>query len=95
MVHSGSKTVTNAGTRVALVATRTPAKWLIINAKQANTSYCIVGDKTVADGVGTTIAKTLAPVMFPPVSDLSLYDLSQIYVDAKVSGEGVEFNYGA
>lgn len=94
LVHSGNKTVTTHGTRVALASTRTAAAWLIINAKQANTGLCYVGDNTVAAGKGTALSKSLLPVTFPPLGNSNAYDLSLIYVDSVNDGDGVEFNYG-
>lgn len=95
MVHSGSKSVAAAGTREALVRTRTPAAWVIVQATQTNTGKVYVGGNTVAVGAGVTLASPGDSVTFPYQGGLGAYDLKEIYVDAEVNGEGVDYDYGA
>lgn len=95
MLHSGTKTVTTAGTRVALAATRTPAAWVMVQALATNTDAIYVGDKTVSTTIGHELPSSTDSVMFPFSGAPGFYDLAQIYIDAAVSLEGVKFSYGS
>lgn len=89
-IADGRKTVTNAGTREALVGVSTPAKRVDIQALSTNTAIVVVGAVTCVAaagsrrGIGLTAGQTYS---------FSLADLANIYVDAVVSGEGVNFVY--
>lgn len=88
---NGVKTVTTAGTDVALVSAITWAKWVIVQAQTDNTGYVAVGasgvDATVATGTGVLLAAG-ENVTLPA------RDLKDIYIDATVSGDGVRYTYG-
>lgn len=90
-IGHGVKTVTTAGTDVAL-ATSTSAKWVTIQAQTDNTNYIAVGasgvDATVATGTGIMLAA--GDVITLPVDNLA-----DIYIDSLVNGEGVRYTYGA
>ena len=89
-INHGVKTVTTAGTDVAL-ATSVNARWVIIQAQTDNTGVIAVGtagvDATVATGNGVALAAGESLTI--PAEDLSL-----IYIDATVNGEGVRYTFG-
>jgi len=85
-VKDGSKNVTTAGTRVALAST-TACQGVLIQAKAANTGIIYVG--------GTTVSATSGIFLYPGESvEISIDNLSKVYLDSSVSGEGVVFTYG-
>jgi hypothetical protein len=89
-IGHGVKTVTTAGTDVAL-ATTAAAKWVTIQAQTDNTGIIAVGasgvDATVATGTGVALAA--GESMTIPCDDLA-----DIFIDATVNGEGVRYTYG-
>lgn len=84
-IGDGSKDVTTAGSRVAL-ASSTSCKKVHIQAKIANTGSIYVGGSTIATGRGVELLP-LATIT------LTISDLSLVYIDASVSGEGITFIY--
>ena len=84
-IASGTKTVTTAGTRVALVAAQSIAEGVVIVARIANTGAVFVGDVTVA----STTNEGLQPgdqITIPgPIN------LETIYIDAATSGDKVDY----
>lgn len=88
---SGSKAVTTAGTAVQISATATGIRWLLLTADPANTKPVYVGDSgvdaTLGSEIGVPLSKT-APLR------LDVSDLSDVWIDAEASGEGVLFVYG-
>lgn len=86
----GLQLVASAGTAEALVASSTPIRAVLINARPENTDQVVVGASTVVAAAGTRRGIALVPggsVM------LRVRDLADVYVDAVVSGEGVSFVY--
>lgn len=77
----GSKTVSSAGTAEAL-ASSTACRSVLVQAKDDNTGYILLGNAT------TQNIKLFAEDIELIVID----DLSKVYVDAEVSGEGVNYN---
>lgn len=88
-VGSGSRTVATAGSSVQLSATSVPCKWVNIVALEANTGSIWVGGSNVADGVGMPL------VGLQSTDKIETSDLSNIYLDSTVNGEGVSYIYGA
>lgn len=88
----GHKEVTTAGTPVALAAS-TPAKWMTIQAYRSNTGYIAIGGSGVnassTTGTGTGMTLGAGEAVTLPIANLS-----SIYLDATVNGEGVRFTYG-
>jgi hypothetical protein len=83
-VLNGQKTVTTAGTRVALVASTTSCSAVIIRALDTNTGIIYVGNSSVSSSNGHRL--------LPGESvGLSINDLSSIYLDSSVNGEGVSY----
>jgi len=87
-IGDGSATVTTAGTRVQLTTTATPCKKVRITANGANTGNIFVGGSTIASGRG----KSLVPLQDV---EIEIDDLSKVYLDSSVNGEGVHYVYVA
>ena len=87
----GRKTVTSAGTAVPLSATSIQVDYVIIMAETDNTGYICVGASTVVATVLTRRGIPLYAGDTPLV--LEAVDLSQVYIDSVVSGDGVTFLY--
>ena len=86
---TGSKTVTAAGTRERLVAvaSNVSAKAVSIIAKESNTGLVYVGDDTIA----STNSPDLNPGDAVQVNAEEPFNLSDIYLDVSVNGEGVDY----
>lgn len=82
---------TSPATPVALTSTSTKAKWVTIQAQTDNSSSVAVGGSGVAATVATGTGILLAA---GETVTLPVYDLSYVYIDALVSGEGVRYIYG-
>lgn len=85
-----SKTVTTAGTRERLVATSTLVPTATICAKRSNTGLVYIGGSDVADS-------NTAPLFAGDCMQLAhpnmLYDLTDMWIDVSVNGEGVTVEY--
>ena len=87
-ISDGSQTVTTSGTRVQLTSTSTPMFFAIITALSSNTGTIWVGGSTVASGRGM-------PLVALQSCKVDVDDLSKIYIDSTVNGEGVSFVFMA
>lgn len=94
-IAGGIKTVTTAGTGEAIVATTTPAQYVIINALTTNTGLVYIGgsdvDKTTKNGIVLSVASDSSGVKVPGSCIIPIDDASKIYEDVTVNGEGVQF----
>jgi hypothetical protein len=93
-----SKTVTNAGTRVALNAVALPVKQVIIQCKSSNTGKIFVGDNTVSSIISIEMGVPQSGIILPAVRLLpatagGTLDLNTVYIDSAVNGEGVNAYY--
>jgi hypothetical protein len=89
-IGHGVKTVTTAGTDVAL-ATATVAKWVTIQAQTDNSGFVAVG----ASGVDATEATGTGVLLDAGQSiTLAVDNLADVFIDSTVNGEGVRFTYG-
>jgi hypothetical protein len=92
-VSQVNKTVTTAGTRVALAAATQRVRSLMIQAESTNTGVIYIGDITVSStvkGATLTAGNSLtieAPVMGQAGADD--LDLASIYIDSSVNGDKV------
>lgn len=88
-IADGRKVVAIAGTRVQLAST-TPCKRVTITAETDNTGVVVVGGPGVIASLATRVGIPLSAgdVYWEDVTDLSL-----IWLDATVSGDGVTFVY--
>lgn len=82
--------MTTAGTRVALASSSTPARQVFITALSGNTGTVCVGGSTVVASLST---RTGVPLDAGDSVALDIADLSSVYVDSTVNGEGVSFMY--
>jgi hypothetical protein len=82
-VYTGKTTVTTAGTRVVLASAQVITS-VTVKALAANTGTIYVGGTTVASTNGFQLAASQSV-------SLDITDLSTIWLDASVSGEGVTY----
>jgi len=88
-IGHGVKTVTTAGTDVALAASTT-CKKVDIQAQTDNTNIIAVG----GSGVDATIATGTGIVLYPGETySLEIDNLADVYIDSLVNGEGARFTY--
>lgn len=86
-------TVTTAGTRVQLQSASAPVAWVTVIALTSNTGQVNLGDIGVVAATGST--ERGIPLLAGDSVTLEHVDLSKIYIDSRVSGEGVTYLYGA
>jgi hypothetical protein len=86
----GLQLVASAGTAEALAAAATPCRLIVVSARPENTDVVVVGASTVVAAAGTRRGISLVPGQ--SVS-LHVKDVSSLFVDAVVSGEGVSYVY--
>jgi len=88
-IGHGVRTVTTAGTDVALAASTT-AKIVIVQSQTDNTGLIAVGGSGVdaTEATGTGIILYAGDTVTLPVDNLA-----DVYIDATVSGEGVRYTY--
>jgi hypothetical protein len=103
MIYSEKGTVTTAGTRVPLAASRNMCGWLTVHANVVNgqgTGYIYLGDITTKNNTGGPKAYIGHPikagdwVSFRELGGPAYIDLSTIYIDADGDGYKFTFNYG-
>lgn len=93
---SGKKVIATAGTPLQLVSTvGTFAKKLTITPFSANTGVIAIGGSAATTVANATIGSQQGLVAIKAATPLELYDvdLSQVWVDASVNGEGVSYLY--
>lgn len=92
-IGHGYKVVTTAGSDECLVASTTPAKTVIIQAQTDNTTAVAIG----GTGVDAAIAMGTGIILYPGdwTPPIDVDNLTDIYVDALSSGEGVRYIYMA
>ena len=89
-LYSGRQVVTSAGTPVQLSATSERCESITIVAESDNTGLIAVGDASVVAAEGSQQGAVLTPLGSLTVK---VGDLSKLYIDATVSGDGVSFSY--
>jgi len=82
-IYHGKKTVTTAGTRVALASSQA-VRSVCIKALQTNGGYIYVGDTSTSSTTGFQL-------LAGDTISLDIANLSTIYIDSSVSGEGVTY----
>jgi len=92
-ISHGRKTVTTAGTPVPLAASATPSRRVTIVALDTNTGQIAIGGSGVVAASGAT--RTGVILNAGDTYELDINDLSKVYLDATVSGEGASFAYTA
>lgn len=88
-VSDGRKVVTTAGTRVSLSTATARVGSIAITAMQANTGVIVVGGATVVASVST---RQGTPLSAGDTITLDIDQLSDVYIDSTVNGEGVVFS---
>ena len=88
-LHSGSKTVTTAGTAERLASTPVGASSCVVQADPANTKRVAVGGVEVDETAATLKGIFLNPGESEPFPEDPYY----IYADVQVNGEKVTFNW--
>ena len=82
-IYNGKKTVTTAGTRVALGAA-TSMRAITVKALSTNTGIIYVGNATVASTNGLELLPG-------DTVNFNVDDIAKIYIDSSVNGEGVTY----
>lgn len=100
-IMDGRKAITTAGTAERLVATKgTMAWWVEIQAFRGNTGYVSVGASTTLVATGTERGVILGALSSKPFAidarpgGMGMIDLYDIWINAEVNDEGVNFVYG-
>lgn len=86
----GKKSVTKAGTRVQLSAASAAVHQLDVTALSGNTGQIVVGGSTVVAASGATRSGT--PLSAGDTFTVYDVDLSTVYLDSTVDGEGVSYS---
>lgn len=90
-IGHGRKTVAATGTPEQLSATPTKARSLIITALEGNTGVVVIGgDNTVRAALAS---RNGTPLAAKESISYDVADLSSVWLDVTVSGEGVSFSY--
>jgi len=84
------KVVTTAGTAVPLIATSTACKRVVVCAETDNTGIIAIGDSSVVAAEGSQRGIPLFP---GDKIEIDIDDVSKIYIDSTVNGDGVTFFY--
>lgn len=87
----GRKTVTTAGTAVALSSSSVLVGSVSLTALSTNTGLIVVGASTVKAAAGERRGQ---PLSAGQSVSLDIRDLSSIYIDSTVNGEGVSWMAG-
>lgn len=89
-IASGSKSVTTAGTRVQLLSAATECKSIDVTANYTNTDMIVVGGSGVVAASGS---RKGVPIAAGNTYTFKITDVSNVWIDSVVNGEGVSFNY--
>jgi len=91
VLKDGKTAVTTAGQRVQLTTTGTPCAKLTVTALGNNTNEIVYGGITVVGAVGSTRSGT--PLQPGQSVDIPIDDLSKVWLDSIVNGEGVSYTW--
>lgn len=83
-IYNGQTSVTTAGTGVALASSQAILSGVTIKAKSTNTGFIYVGNSSVSSSNGFRLSA--GDTIFVEVANLST-----VYIDSSVSGEGVSY----
>lgn len=89
-IVDGRITVTTAGTRVQMTATSTLCRKLDVVAETDNTGIVVVGASTVVAALAT---RRGIPLNAGDFYSMEIDELTRIWIDSTVSGDGVTFSY--
>lgn len=85
-----------AATAAQITTTETRVGWIVVQALATNTKPLTIGASTVVHGTAAGTGRrglTLNPGESTP-NDFYINDISKIYVDVEVTGEGVQYFFG-
>ena len=91
VLKGSEQTVAAAGTAVALSSTDLYVTSLSIIAKTGNTDVVYIGDSAVVSTDNAGLAPG-TPMAIPAGMD-AFFNLADIFIDAAVNGEGIDFWY--
>jgi hypothetical protein len=99
----GKVVVATAGTPVQLSATSVPVTFIRCSAFAGATGATYLGGKGLNKATGAGVIKRFGPnpsggtddSFLLPISDRETYNLSDFWIDAAVSGEGLIVSYGS
>ena len=89
-IGDGLKNVTSAGTALAVSSSSIPCRVVRIKAFPENTNTVVVGASTVVATLATRRGLSLSP---GEEVEFRIDDVSKLYIDSVVSGEGVSYVY--
>lgn len=89
-IRDGRLAIVVAGTPQKLETTNTPCKKVEITAFTGNTGFVVIGDKTV---IANSATRRGTPLMAGQTITMYIADLSVVYADVEVAGEGVTYTY--
>src|SRR4051794_3191243 len=90
-IGCGRKIVTTAGTKVQLSTTSVECAWIQIVAETDNTGIITFGDSEV---VGVLASRKGVPLNAGDSEVIPVDNLTDIYLDTTVNGDGVTYIYG-
>lgn len=85
---TGRRLVLDTARPVQLVDVPQLAKFLRVTALETNTSYVFLGDKSILAAAGSQSGIWLRALHYQDFTDI---DMSTLWVDARVDGEGVMY----
>lgn len=88
-VIDGRQVVATAGTRVQLSTTQTSVLEVTVTAETDNTGFVVVGGSTVVASLST---RRGTPLAAGDSYTLAVNDLTDVYLDSTVSGDGVTYS---
>ena len=89
-MSSGRKTVTTAGTAERITSSAFSIQKIVITAETDNTGVIVVGDANVVASLST---RQGIPLSAGQSITLLLSDLSKVWLDTTVNGDGVTYLY--
>lgn len=90
-ISSGSKNVSSAGTAETLGAS-VAIKRVFITARRNNQGEIVFGGSNAKAAIGVRVGTPLSP---GDTQIVEINDLSKVYIDAEVSGDGISYTYEA
>ena len=90
VIGSGRKTVTTPGSAEKLISTITVCRKVILTAPAGNGGEVYVGDSSTSAVSGSQKGLLLLPT---GSATIDIDDVSKVWIDATVAGEGVTFTY--
>ena len=89
-IGDGLKLTVSAGTAVQFSSTSVPCRTVVVTARPENTDVVVIGSSTVVAAAATRRGISLIPGQS---TEIRIADVSSLYLDSVVSGEGVSYAY--